>query len=545
MEPTLGEITNIQGNAADGGADTGIGTNVLPQQTNELAYLSAAQQAQQRADEFVLAQHNKNLKDTLDNFNNIDVNGVYGPDYNKITSDYQDLTKDIYDNYDLIQNPMKNPQKYAELMQKENALRANIAHSKQDSLIDKNTQGVIDAHPTLSNVQNLGELAKFRNGALGTRNIPNLTPQPLINPTALDQAADEAAAKAAYIPTQTDTYTKDGHLETKTVNVFHPELYDKTYRGFVAGTDSAGRPFSDTFQPQINDYNKANPNNPTSLEALTTANIARNTAIHKDQQVGDKLAGDPYKEEALREATQIKLAGINHTYTMEEQAAAQANALHIAQLKGEISSEKDINKSGRLINTLTASLFDTSNDADKTLSYFSNGQQEHLNVLNIPEDQRALFAYTTTNPLGKKVSIVPDILAREGSGKIRAIYFKKDSSGKIIGNGPDGTGASQIDGAHTQDFTPDNIRNILFDEVPANQRAKAQNAAISQSPTLNDPTILRSYLTQPGNKGAESTTEKFKASGNQVTPYRASYNGGIITSTDGQNWVDENGNPVK
>lgn len=490
-EPTLGEIESIHGDPNIGLATTGVAPNIIAPNTNELAYLDAAAQRKDAANQFILQQHQANLTNTLKNFNDIDVSGVYGPDYNKITQDYKNLTGEIYDNYDVIQNPNKNPELYAELMQKESALRSAIAQSKQDYAVDKNTQAAIDAHPTLTTQQNIDTLANFRKGTLGSRALPNLQPPPVINHLALNNAVDQQAALSAYDEQATSVIDSTGHVISKKQKIFDPNKYTAAYKAGFYNTDAFGRPLIDTLKMDLDDYNKANPSAPLTVDQYLDKQAAANIKNHQNQIEATSIQGDPLAEEKLREIYGFKMAAVNHKYTLEEQAAQQENALRIAKLKGEIKTETDFNKTGTSINTLTASLFDPSNEAPQTIGYTNGitGQTEHLPVVIAPEDQKALFAYTTYNTLGKKVTIVPDVLAKTPDGHIRAIFYQEDTKGKANTGG-----APKIDKAHTQDFTPDNIRNILFNEVPSNGRAKAQNAAIRQSPTLNDPTILKSYL---------------------------------------------------
>src|SRR6187402_1711002 len=99
---SLGEITNIKGDANIGLAGTAGNDAIIAPNTQELAYLNAAAQTRNQANQFLAQQHRQNLEDSLKNFKATDVTGVFSPDYKDITDQYRNLTGQIYNNYDIL-----------------------------------------------------------------------------------------------------------------------------------------------------------------------------------------------------------------------------------------------------------------------------------------------------------------------------------------------------------------------------------------------------------------------------------------------------------
>lgn len=542
-EPTLGEITGIQGNAALGDAGTGVTDNIIPQNSQELGYLSALMDAKQKAADFIAQQHQQNLQNTLNNFNNIDTSKILPNDYKEITGDYADLTHDLYNNMDIVQNPMKNPELFSQLMQRESELRGKIAQSQSHNVAYTENQKLMDTTPEFNTQQNIQGQKNFLSTPLSQRQIYQVQSPKIINLAALSKSISDGVTKQIASSTVGNKY-----ISNTTTNSVDPEQWRTVRNATLMGSNGVGGTWNDA---TLDAYNQLTPQ---VKQSETYDQFLDNLIpVPKSYVSSASTSANPYGLQSLSEANQIRLAGLNHTYTEEEQNNAEANAEKLAKIRGEIKVENDPSKQGQLVNTLTASLFDSSNDADKSLSYVANGQTQHMNVLNIPEDQRSLFGYQAYDPLGKKITITPDVLTRTPDGHIKAIFYMKNASGKLTNsNGveksdQDGSGYGTIDKAHTQDFTPDNVRNILFNEIPANQREKAQTAAISGAPSLNNPVVLKQYLQNkqtPADNTPTSVTVKTETPNfmlpkqiNSQTDYDALKSGDQYIAPDGKVYI--------
>jgi hypothetical protein len=516
-EPSLSEITNIQGNPAIGAAGTGVADNVIAPNTTELTYLSQAADARQKAADFIAKQHQDNLTNNLKNFNDTDVTGVYSPDYNKITGDYQALTKDISDNYDVLSNPNKNPQLYSSLMQRIAGLKANISESKQRAAIDKDYELHLAAHPELRTVQNQGQLQKLRNSTLGTQyEIPTLQSPPITNPEAAILAFTDAAKTASTTPTETDVQTPDGLFQKQKINHTDPEKFKENFLAIAKGNDPSGRPWKDATQPLLDLWNQSHPAAQMTYDDWINKEADIKAKELKDQQISQTLSGNPIAEEKMRSKTEYGISALNfqHELALEKQRASDALAL--AEKKGELKiSQKETNNLGTILNNQTAQLFNPENYGTHPLDYYENGVLTKNNVVNAPPSTLEAFGYekqdaSTSN---KKVIVKPDYLIALPDGNIRAVFYQK-GSGKTITNGGSGNGAAKIDKDHTQDYTRDQARSALLNVIPPTQREKVGNAALTEAPSLNNPDVLNSYLKARPKSTPESTSTTIKVTGN-------------------------------
>lgn len=501
-EPTLGEITSIHGDPNLGLAGTGVASNVIAPNNTELAYLDAAARRRDAANKFILEQHNANLKNTLDNYNNIDTSGLFAPDYKDITDQYKNLTSKIYDNYDIIQNPNKNPELYSQLMQEEAGLRSKIAQSKAQGLVYTQNQKLLEAHPDFYTADNLKAQQQFANTPIDQRQIPNITPPAVYDPLAIVKAAATYSTQKLASSTVSGNYIKD-QTEEKT----DPEQFMNGVKAYLQSSNGYGGTYNDALLKQYNQLPPQIKNSETYDEFLNKTFIP---LVPKTSISASTIKGDPITEEKMREANSLKETGMrisseerinasNHAAAIALEKQRALDDLNLAEKKGEIANKKVLGKNAEVLNTRVASLFDPANFINNTVEL-----DGHKGIVTAaPEDLKAAFSYETPDPLNasKKITITPDYIAIMPNGKAKVVFEKKGTDGKPIIHTD---GRIDLDMQHTQEFTPDGVRESLANyskAYPPNQRAGIINAAYELSPTLNNPDELKKY-----GAGKSSTT---------------------------------------
>jgi hypothetical protein len=496
-EPTLGEITSIHGDPNLGLADAGVASNVIAPNNTELAYLDAAARRRDAANKFILEQHNANLKNTLDNYNNIDTSGLFSPDYKDITDQYKNLTSKIYDNYDIIQNPNKNPELYSQLMQEEAALRSKIAQSKAQGLVYNQNQKLLEAHPEFYTADNLKAQQQFINAPIDQRQIPNITPPTVYDPLAIVKAAATYSTQKLASSAVAGGYIKD-QTEEKT----DPEQFMNGVKAYLQSSNGYGGTYNDALQKQ---YNQLPPQikNSESYDEFLNKTFA--PLIPKSSITASSIKGDPITEEQMREKNSLletrmrinseqSINASNHTFQLALEKQRALDDLALAEKKGEIRNDKLINKTGEILNTQTASIFDPQNFTSKALEYtdVKSGTKRTGNIVSVPEDVKKAFAYEKQDAttLNKKVNILPDDFVVLPNGKVMVVFHEKTADGKPMTTPG---GAPKVDMEHTQEFSADGVRSSLLKAIDPKQRAAIENAALQQSPTLNNPDELKKY----------------------------------------------------
>lgn len=453
---SLGEIAGIRGDANIGLAAGGGNDAVIAPATTELAYLNAAAQTRNQANQFLYNEHQKNIQNSLKNFNATDVTGVFSPDYKDITDQYRNLAGQIYDNYDVLANPMKNPQLYSQIMQQQASLDAKIAQSKQHALLDTENKKFLQAHPDFSTPENLAAIQKFQTTPIGERQILNLAPPTVIDPIAALKAADEYSKKSL-----ATAKVKNGYIVKQTSEGNDPVAYMNGIKAYLAGSNGYGGTYGDAIQKQLVDYNRANPAGQLTYDEFLDKTFAPN--IKAMQVTKSDIDADPYGISNLNFAHQKALEAIRNANDRE-------NIFLKAGLDKKSTSEK-----GDFINSETAKLFLNQGNSKKelTISPASGGANVVEKVATLTPSQMKLFAVPivpTASVNGKAALATPDVITYTPDGNLRVMFYGRDSANGV---GPEAadkkSGRHSIDQSLTQIYTPDEVRATIATHVSPSQ----------------------------------------------------------------------------
>lgn len=334
MAVSLGEIANIKGDADL--AQGGFGTDaVLPENNTALAYLSNAANLQAGANKYLAEVHNKRMEDYLSNFHNIDLKNLAPGDYDNLSQQYVDLSKDLADNFDVIQNPFKNPQVAGSLAARESALRSQIAQSQMDKGMMDINQNHIDLHPDLNTAENQQKMQAFWKTPLGQRQPVQLNPAFVYNP--------QEDADAAYNSVKQDyaTATPDGkYIWSSSGTKAALPAYLKAYNARLNANDQYGRTKR---QSMLNAFNQLSPDQKAQYN-------------NDPQQFSDQIATSLFKPDQVNKATATTdeygtqnqegriQAGLQNTRLANEDAQNELNRENALKLAGLKDAKGNIDK---------------------------------------------------------------------------------------------------------------------------------------------------------------------------------------------------------
>jgi hypothetical protein len=328
----LREIVSIQGDAENAYGSTPGGNNTVLAFNQGLQYLNQAATAQANATQFKYLQFQENMKDYYKRFNEVDVNGIMESDYPDVNEEYATLAKDIADNYDVIRNPNADPEKFAELKEREAKLRGTIARSKQHVAFREFNNEFMKQHPEFNTEANKARIQEFNNKPIGERKVfPLDTPFAYSPAERAKIANDRATAKITTEQTNGKYFTKD---ERKLV---YQDEYDKAWDALGTTQDKTGRP---VFAAAQDTYSKL----PPSL----TGGMDFNTW---DRETGRSLMNQGDESTTMKE----------DQYGLQDDAQkfqGWQNSLN-RNLQRDLAKDKDLQNVGRLYNEALASGFTT------------------------------------------------------------------------------------------------------------------------------------------------------------------------------------------
>jgi hypothetical protein len=253
MEPTLSQITNIQGDANIAGGTAGPGgaapaAVIYPQDTS-LQYLQHAADAKSEANRYVSKMYADNLNKYMTNVNNIDMTNVMDTDLPTIRQKYADLASNIGNNYDVIRNPNVDPQKYGELQQQEAELRGQIAQSASHSAIQNYNKKVLLDHPEYNTPENQQQILNYASTSMGQRQNYLLN-----TPTTFDlQKTVSALAPQAAELTKKEAVSKGGNwLNTTEAKTYNGEILKNLVKSQINNSVINGRPVAQDWEKVYN-----------------------------------------------------------------------------------------------------------------------------------------------------------------------------------------------------------------------------------------------------------------------------------------------------
>lgn len=341
---SLSEIANIKGDADL--AQGGFGTDaVLPENNTALAYLHNAADLQAGANKYLAEVHNKRMEDYLTNFNNIDLKNLAPGDYDQLSKQYVDLSKDLADNADVLQNSFKNPQLAGSLRSREAALRSQIAQSQMDKGTMDITNNHIQLHPDLNTAENQQKIADYWKAPLGKRMPVSLTPASVIN---LQGIADSAwnSVQQKYATATTDgkyiwkkeglTAAADAYTAAVDSHLNDTDQYGRTNRQLI--TNAFGQ-----LTPEDQAKYKNNPLNWYHTQMLALK--------HPDQQTKADLDTDQFGTIKAQGAQSRQTVGMEEAFQAHQNDLNRENALTLAGMKGT-NAKFDKNAIGEYKNKL-------------------------------------------------------------------------------------------------------------------------------------------------------------------------------------------------
>jgi hypothetical protein len=349
MAVSLSEIANIKGDADL--AQGGFGTDaILPENNTALAYLQNAANLQAGANKYLAEVHNQRMQDYLNNFRNIDLKNLAPGDYDPLSNQYINLAKDISDNYDVIQNPLKNKELAASLMAREAALRSQISQSQMDRGIMEENNKFVQAHPDFNTEDYQKKVQDYWNTPLGQRRPFALNPAYVFNPADIAKKAYDAV-KQKYATATTDgkyVFTQEG------LKAAAPD-YLKAYNTLLSSDDSYGRTAR---AAMLNAWNQLSPEDKAQYgnDPQKWSNTQALALMTPDQQEKAKLDENQYGTIAAQGAQTRKNLSMEEAFQAHQNELNRENQLEIAGLKGK-DAKFDKNAVGEYKNKLYHDFF--------------------------------------------------------------------------------------------------------------------------------------------------------------------------------------------
>jgi hypothetical protein len=362
-EPSLGEITSIRGDAATGAGTAGVGGDFaqLPADYQGIQVLQNAAIQKAAANKFAIEAFREDLKNNLENFNKLDVTGIMEKDRETIIPQYVSLMKDLYQNYDVIGDPLRHPDKFADLETKEKKLRTLIAASKQDLLMRDKAITFLNQHKEFNTAESIDKIRKFNNGALGSRDptdVVDLTPS-------WDFKQQEIATLAnAAAQTKTAKQEATSPFMNKTEKTeYETNAYREAVRALINGTDEYNRVIvngiKQRFDQQPEDVKRqyVNSDGSPNVEDYAIDNLY--LPLKGQTSSASTVDDNPFA-----------LAAQQHKYRMQELAAQAAEQRRNYEFQKQFD-EKDFDNLGAEI-------------AVRQISVFGAPDKQGANVENIP-----------------------------------------------------------------------------------------------------------------------------------------------------------------
>lgn len=326
MAVSLGEIANIKGDADL--AQGGFGTDaILPENNTALAYLANAANLHAGANKYLADVHNQRLQDYLKNFQNIDLKNLAPGDYDPLSQQYIDLSKDLADNYDVIQNPLKDRDRASALFAREAALRSQISQSQMDrGVMDENNK-FIQAHPDFNTPEYQKNVQDFWNAPLGQRKPFALNPAYVFNP------AD--VAKKAYdtVKQKYATATTDGKyvMTAEGIKAAAP-AYLQAYNALLNSDDAYGRTARSAM---LNAWNHLAPDDKAlyNNDPQKWSNTQALALMNPDQQEKAGLNENQYGTIAAQGAQSRKTEGMREKFEGDQNQKDRDSREFIAGLR--------------------------------------------------------------------------------------------------------------------------------------------------------------------------------------------------------------------
>jgi hypothetical protein len=266
-EPSLSEITSIQGDAAMGADGSNI-TEIRPNAS--LPYLQAASVAIAEADRQKNLEYQKNLQTALTRIDETDFTGLLDSDFKELRKGYAGLLKATAENFDVIRNPNRNIEKWAEIRQQEANLRTSLANAKDQKKIYDTSQAFLKANPLWNTEQNQSKLKSYLDSPRENRETFQFD-QPF-------NADINALAKSVYdssvVDSATSEITPDGrYFRDEQNRTYDNNLIKANLDAALTGQDTFGRNVTQGFQYLYDRLPETEKSKYTDVKDFITKNV--------------------------------------------------------------------------------------------------------------------------------------------------------------------------------------------------------------------------------------------------------------------------------
>ena len=413
MAVSLSEITAIKGSPLIGAGTAGSVANLaqLPADQFALQILDSAAGARMLANKYAQDLFQQNLKEYYNNFNSIDVNGLMEKDYDVIVPQWAQLAKDMADNYDVIGNPMKDQQRYADLKQREARLRGQIAQSKQDVGLRQIYGNFISQHKDFETPENISKLQRFTQAPMGQRDYNDITT--VMPKWDVMQQEISAIANSSALRKTKEEDTAKPFTTTTDLTQYYKGAYDDAVRSLVRGQDLYGRQLLGAsqatldFQPEQVRNQYRNPDGTYRLEDYAVDQVYG--PLRNQDQVAITRQINPLAEIAAQGAQQRATLAYKKKLD-DSELDTVATEIPVRQLA--VFGLPDKSQSPRE-NVVVKSQSTGNEVADKAINQFASffgvgGMAPSQNVQGVPVTLDTWLTNAYSIPSGKRKVIDPD-----------------------------------------------------------------------------------------------------------------------------------------
>lgn len=188
-EPSLSELNSYRPNPELAAGDR----NVVQDNSQGIGYLMQAARDKMQNDWNRYAFYQKNLIEGFKDASKFDFVGIRAQDKETLAKQAGEFYAEIAKDPSVLGNPMKNPQAYTNMLQKQSLLNANIAKSKQANAYTQGQNKFMFDNPDLSTEENKGIIKKSNDTSLD-----DWTPFELSLPSGIDllKLAKESATSS-------------------------------------------------------------------------------------------------------------------------------------------------------------------------------------------------------------------------------------------------------------------------------------------------------------------------------------------------------------
>ncbi len=496
-QPSLSELTNIQGNAEQGGSTV---AEIKPSQA--IVYLQHAAAAKAEADKYIYEKFQENLKTNLADAGKVDMAGLVEADYPELSKRFVEYSKKLADNFEVVGNPNSNLQMFSELKNEEAQLRADVAQSKQQKLVGDRHQEYLNQHPTWGTEANLSKLKNYLSAPRDKRETIVLDSPAILNIDAIGKTLS-AVAEQKYAEAKTN-----GKYVTTTKGVRYDDAsFDEAADGMY---EAVGR--GDDFGRSIKQLSEISFNGLSTEEKAQYGNAKKwfletVKGFKSQNQVLEKTINeDGYGLEDQRQKN--RMAEIAQNFKNTEKLRDEARKYE--KLDAKEAGAWLVDESTRILTAASTSGKSVTLGNIKTRD--KDGKEmpvsEHL-ANNISPVTKELFGYPMTIQLKnastdaittKNITISPDMMTYTDKGQLRPVFYKRNADGTVFKSDEEGPnkGKPVIDADISQPLSASAIKMALSYMVPEGKRSAAFDASNAILPNIDDPQSIINYANSKG-----------------------------------------------